>query len=134
MNKLQPDSESRFEFEQPGCLHANMDVYKWAYTFHPWVSNRIVIDTFELAHDIRILDMQASPYDVSSIGLEAVAIETGHGRAAYRERQADFARRAKNLRTRLLSELGNLHSRRFENELEQVGISDKASDRLASGS
>lgn len=30
MNRLQPSLEARMSLEQPGCVHANMDLYKWA--------------------------------------------------------------------------------------------------------
>ena len=134
LNRLQPHSESRHELEQGGCLHANMDVYKWAYSFHPWTSDSIVIDTFLLARDIRILDMQASPYDVTPLGLTAVAIETEAGRAEYRRRQLEFAERADTLRRRLIDELGRLHARRFEQQGEQVGVADERADELAARS
>ena len=29
-NRLQPTLETRHQNEQPGCIHANMDLYKWA--------------------------------------------------------------------------------------------------------
>ena len=44
--------------EQPGCLHAGMDVYKWAYKLTPAIPSELVADAFELARDIRVLDMQ----------------------------------------------------------------------------
>ena len=31
LNAVQPDLASRVVMEQPGCLHASMDIYKWAY-------------------------------------------------------------------------------------------------------
>ncbi len=37
--------------EQPGCLHATMDLYKWAYTVSPLVPAALVADAFELARD-----------------------------------------------------------------------------------
>src|SRR5699024_9447591 len=51
--------------EQPGCLHAGMDLYKWAGKLGPLIPGDLLLDTFELARDIREVDMQASPYDVS---------------------------------------------------------------------
>jgi len=35
LNRLQPTRESQPELEQPGCLHAGMDLYKWAYKLSP---------------------------------------------------------------------------------------------------
>lgn len=34
LNTLQPGSDDRVHFEQPGCLHANMDLYKCGYVAH----------------------------------------------------------------------------------------------------
>lgn len=134
LNRIQPHAESRHEHEQGGCLHANMDVYRWAYSFHPWTSDAMVVDAFLLARDIRILDMCASPYDVTSLGLTPVAIETEAGRIEYRREQLAFAQRATELRQRLLDELGRLHTRRFKGESEQIGIAHERTDALAAGS
>ena len=101
LNVLQPTRESQVELEQPGCLHANMDLYKWAYKLSPWVASELVTDCFDLARRVRVLDMQASPYDLSDLGLEPVRIETPDGRALYVERQRAFASEAAELRDRL---------------------------------
>ncbi|RMI13479.1 3-methyladenine DNA glycosylase [Cellulomonas triticagri] len=104
-NTLQPTRETQVAMEQPGCLHANMDLYKWALKLGPVVPGDLLLDCFELALAIRSTDMQASPYDVSSYGLEAVAIETPEGKAEYVRRQRDFAARSQVLRARLLAAL-----------------------------
>jgi hypothetical protein len=103
LNALQPTREAQLDLEQPGCLHAGMDLYKWAYKLSPWVASELVADCFELARDIRVLDMEASPYDLSELGHEPVRIETPEGRAAYAARQRAFAERAAPLRERLLA-------------------------------
>ena len=102
-NVLQPTREDQADLEQPGCLHANMDLYKWAYKLSPWVASELVADCFDLARRVRVLDMQASPYDLGELGLAPVAIETPEGRADYREQQAAFATEAADLRARLLA-------------------------------
>ena len=56
----------------------------------------------EIVGEIRRLDMQASPYDVSGYGEPAVPIETAEGKAVYAARQRGFAERASVLRARLL--------------------------------
>jgi hypothetical protein len=101
-NELLPTRDSQHELEQPGCLHANMDLYKWAYKLAPLVAAELVVDAFELAREIRALDMRASPYDLAALGFEPVPIETPAGRAEYAARQRDFAQRAAVLRDRLL--------------------------------
>jgi hypothetical protein len=110
LNLLQPTREDQADLEQPGCLHANMDLYKWAYKLSPWVESELVADCFELARRVRVLDMQASPYDLSALDLEPVAIETPEGRALYQERQAAFASEAQALRGQLLAAAGVIRS------------------------
>ncbi|GAA4849916.1 hypothetical protein GCM10023221_31740 [Luteimicrobium xylanilyticum] len=102
LNTERPTRETQPALEQPGCLHANMDLYKWALKLGPAVPGELLLDTFELARDVRVLDMQASPYDVSPYGLAPVAIETPEGRAEYVRRQQEFAERSVTLRARLL--------------------------------
>ncbi|HJQ47952.1 MAG TPA: 3-methyladenine DNA glycosylase [Amycolatopsis sp.] len=102
-NALQPTRETQPDLEQPGCLHANMDLYKISYKLDPFVPSELVADCFELAAEIRELDMRASPYDLSGLGYEPVRIETSAGRAEYARAQARFARRAAPLRDRLIS-------------------------------
>ncbi len=102
LNAVQPARADQVALEQPGCLHAGMDLYKWAYKLDPFVPSSLVADCFELAHDIRVLDMRASPYDLSSLGYPPVRIETAAGRAEYARRQASFAERAAPLRARLV--------------------------------
>ncbi|WP_437583478.1 3-methyladenine DNA glycosylase [Paramicrobacterium sp. CJ85] len=105
LNRLQPTRESQPELEQPGCLHAGMDVYKWAIKLGPLVPGEVLLDAFELARDIRWLDMAASPYDVSGWGAEPVAIETPEGKAEYVRQQRGFAERSNALRRRVLDAL-----------------------------
>ena len=102
LNVLQPRREDQADLEQGGCLHANMDLYKWAYKLSPWIAAELVADCFELARRVRILDMRASPYDFSGLGLTPVRIETPGGREDYVSAQRAFAQEAAGLRQRLL--------------------------------
>jgi len=88
--------------EQPGCLHANMDLYKWAVKLGPLVPGDLLLDAFELARDIRTVDMQASPYDLHDWGFSPIPIETDAGKLAYTTHQRAFADRARPLRSALL--------------------------------
>jgi hypothetical protein len=101
-NALRPTRDSQVAMEQPGCLHAGMDVYKWAFKLAPLVPSEVVGDAFDLAREIRVLDMEASPYDLRGLGYEPVPIETPEGKATYLERQRGFAERSNALRHRLL--------------------------------
>ncbi len=108
LNTLQPKSDDRPAFEQPGCLHAGMDLYKHAFRLTPMIPSDLVADCFELARDIRVLDMRAAPYDLADLGFDPVRIETAEGKAAYVEAQRSFAERGAPLRTRLLAECERL--------------------------
>jgi hypothetical protein len=101
-NRFRPTRASQVDLEQPGCLHASMDLHKWALKLGPAVPGGLALDCFSLARDVRLLDMQASPYDLSSYGLSAVAIETADGKAEYVRRQRGFTDRAAVLRARLV--------------------------------
>ncbi|WP_433537418.1 3-methyladenine DNA glycosylase [Micromonospora sp. CA-249363] len=103
LNLLNPTRETQHANEQPGCLHANMDLYKWAYKLSPLVPSELVADCFELAREIRTLDMRASPYDLAALGHPPVRVETPEGRAEYATAQRGFADRAAVLRDRLLA-------------------------------
>ena len=102
LNRLQPDLETRILLEQPGCLHANMDLYKWAAKAMPWAGSELLLDCFELAVELRDLDMRASPYDLTEWNREPVRIETAEGRRIYENAQKELAMKARPLRTRLL--------------------------------
>ena len=104
-NRLQPDLATRHDHEQPGCLHANMDLYKWAAKAMPWCGSALLIECFELAVRIRDLDMRASPYDLTAWGREAVCIETPEGRKGYENEQRELATEAQPLRERLIGRI-----------------------------
>jgi hypothetical protein len=108
LNTLAPRSEDRAAFEQPGCLHGNMDLYKTAHRLSPMVSSDLIADAFELAWDIRTLDMRAAPYDLADLGYSPVKIETADGKREYAEAQRVFADRAKPVRAALIAECERL--------------------------
>ena len=103
LNELRPTRATQAEHEQPGCLHATMDLYKWAFKLIPAVPSDLVLDCLDLARDARRLDMAASPYDVRAFGLDPVPVETAQGRAEYVVRQRALVARGAALRARLLT-------------------------------
>ena len=105
---LSPGRDDRAAYEQPACLHGNMDLYKHAFRLTPMVASDLVADCFELARDIRELDMRAAPYDLADLGFEPVRIETPEGKQEYAAAQRGFAERAAPLRDRLIDECGRL--------------------------
>lgn len=108
LNTLRPTSADRPDFEQPGCLHAGMDLYKHAFRLTPMICSDLVADCFELARDIRELDMRAAPYDLEDLGFSPIKVETAAGKAEYAEAQRGFADRGAPLRAALLAECERL--------------------------
>ena len=125
-NQLRPTRERQPAMEQPGCLHAGMDLYKWALKLGPAAPGDLLLDAFELARDIRYTDMAAAPYDVSSYGVEAVAIETPEGKAEYVRRQRGFAERGQELRARLVAVCD-----RLLNDVEREDVEREVEDGAA---
>lgn len=85
-----------------------MDLYKHAFRLSPLICSDLVADCFELAWDIRVLDMRAAPYDLADLGFAPVPIETAEGKASYVEAQRGFAERAAPLRAGLAAECERL--------------------------
>lgn len=116
LNTLRPTRETQPRFEQPACLHAGMDVYKWAAKLGPIVPGEVLLDAFVLARDIREVDMRASPYDVTGYAgadgtpLAPIAIETAAGKREYAELQRGFAECGNALRERVLAAIGAARS------------------------
>ncbi len=103
LNLLQPARADQLALEQPGCLHATMDLYKWAYKLSPAIPSELTLDCFRLARRTRELDMRASPYDLSDLGYLPVRIETADGKAEYVAAQREIAMLGQQLRKRLLA-------------------------------
>lgn len=112
LNTLNPGSATRAAFEQPGCLHATMDLYKHAHRLAGAIGSDLIADAFELAWDVRIVDMRAAPYDLSGITFDPTGepwtplpIETAAGKAEYADLQRRFADRAAPIRAALIERL-----------------------------
>lgn len=101
LNEFTPTRENQRDLEQPGCLHANMDLYKWAYKLSPALPSELIMAAFELSWRIRAMDMQASPYDLAAWGYPPIPIETAAGKADYVAHQRRFSAESAELRERL---------------------------------
>lgn len=104
-NTLRPTLLEREDHEQPGCIHATMDLYKWAYKSMPWISSELLREALFLALRAREIDMRASPYDLSAWGHPPIFIETPEGRKEYQQHQMDLMAAGKVLRARILTAL-----------------------------
>ncbi len=107
-NATTPTRAGQVRDEQPGCLHAGMDLYRWAALFTPFVASELVADCFAHARAIREVDMRASPYDLARLGYRPIRVETAEGRSEYVRHQRRFAEQGASLRRRLLTVLDGL--------------------------
>ena len=108
-NELQPRSDSRLETEQRGCIHVNMDLYKWGYKFYPWVGSDLIAKAFEVCVFAREVDMRASPYDVRELDMDPIPVETPDGARQLLEYQREIAVRADSVRAELIGDLERLY-------------------------
>ena len=104
LNRTALTRPDAIDHDQPGCVHANMDLYKFAYKLAPFVSAEVTAEAFLLAIRARELDMRASPYDLRSYGFEPIRIETRDGREEYVRRQREVADAAIPVRDKLRAE------------------------------
>lgn len=107
-NKFELNRNKFAEMEQPGCLHTNMDLYKWAFKMYPWISSDMIRRAFELAVETRVMDMKASPYDLRDRGLEPIKIETAEGRKEYMKKQQAIFEKSQPIRRQLIKEYRQL--------------------------
>jgi hypothetical protein len=102
-NRVALTREGSAEHDQPGCLHANMDLYRFAYKVAPFCPSDVLADAFELAAAAREVDMRASPYNLSGYGYAPIPMETRAGREEYVELQHGLYRRGVPVRERVLA-------------------------------
>lgn len=108
MNKFELSREKFHETEQPGCIHSNMDLYKWAFKMYPWIPSSLILEAFELAVEARFIDMQASPYDLRDQGLEPIKIETDSGRKEYKQKQEMIFEKGLPIRSKIIDVMNRL--------------------------
>lgn len=104
LNSIQPTSDDRSLNDQFGCVHFNMDLFKWCYKLHPWISSELTWGCFLLAVEARELDMRASPYDLRALGYEPIPIETPEGKLDYQNQQKTIGSKARILAEQFLNE------------------------------
>ena len=107
-NALELSRERQIDHEQPGCLHAGMDLYRACLKLLPLLPGELTLACFELALRARELDMAAGPYDLRDFGYRPVTVETSAGRAEYVRRQSELAESAAELRKELMTRLRRL--------------------------
>jgi hypothetical protein len=110
LNEGRPTRAAQPQLEQPGCLHAAMDLYKFSFWFAPLVASDLIMDCFENASRARELDMRASPYDMAPFGLEPIRVETSEGRREFAVEQGGLMAATGPLRMRLARVLVSLRT------------------------
>ena len=93
--------QTQLDHEQPACVHANMDLLRYALRLTPFVDAALIGDALDVALQARDLDIRASPYLLA--GAAPVEVETTAGRKEYVRRQAAVHDAAAPVRDRLLA-------------------------------
>jgi hypothetical protein len=106
----------QIELEQPGCVHATMDLLKMALKLQPFCDAELLRRVLEVALEARELDVAASPYDASEYGVGVVPVETSEGRLEYKRRQQALMKKADPIRRELLKAYDNFIMLAFDNE------------------
>jgi hypothetical protein len=101
------------DYDQPGCIHTNMDLYRFAYKIAPFCPADVLADAFEVARAAREVDMRASPYDLNSYGFAPIEIESRAGREEYIDLQRDLSIRSAPVRARIAAVYQILLAERF---------------------
>jgi hypothetical protein len=79
-----------------------MDLLKLCLRLSPFCDAVLLQRVLEISLAARKLDIAASPYDLSSYGVDAVPVETSEGRAQYKKEQISLMRAAEPVREDLL--------------------------------
>ena len=110
-SRVKTSPSLRTKNEQAGCVHTNLDLFKYALRLFPFASSELVADALELAIRARELDMRASPYDLSSVDvtelrydfdLTPILIETESGRTKFKNLTMDLYRDSLPIRDRII--------------------------------
>lgn len=105
---------SQIDHDQPGCIHVAMDLFKYAYSLYPFISSDSLRSCLEIAIEARLIDMRASPYDVSGYDVckQPIPVETMEGKREYIAAQEDLYKKSQQVRLDLL--------RGYQNVVESI--------------
>jgi len=146
------ERQDQLELEQPGCVHAHMDLLKIALRIKPYCDPSLLLEILGVALRARALDVGASPYDCSAysggtssnnsddentnaktnaIPITIIPIETPEGRSTYRTLQSKLMDEAECVRTNLLANYEAFGALTFcADQLEQA-MSGPSDERFA---
>jgi hypothetical protein len=96
-------------------MHAGINLYsRITVRLSPLIPSDLVLKAFELAWNIRNLNMRAAPYDFIGLKLDhgggwsPVKVEMAEGKREYQRQQVGFSERARPIRQRLIEECERL--------------------------
>ena len=121
----------QLRLEQPGCVHAHMDLLKMTLRLQPFVDPSLLRSVLDVALESRKLDVAASPYDATAYGVGVVPIETAEGRWEYRKQQVELMERADPVRRQLLRAYDLLLSLAFDESVVERAQTRAAPERFA---
>ncbi|WP_124053886.1 3-methyladenine DNA glycosylase [Arcanobacterium ihumii] len=108
LNMVRPTYETVLDYEQPGCIHVNMDLLRACIQLGPLIPGELLLESYDLARRARTIDMAASPYNCEAIGLKPILIETTEGKAEYIRAQQELAETARPIRAKVLDILSSV--------------------------
>lgn len=98
--------KTQTQYEQGGCIHATMDLFKYAFTLYPFCNAELLRKTLHLALAARKIDMRSSPYEVSEYLSEEekapLRVETVEGRRKFAVEQESLYHRSMPVRAALI--------------------------------
>jgi hypothetical protein len=102
---LLPQRSEQLQLEQPGCVHAQMDLLKSCLRLQPFGDCTLLQHVLAVALESPKLDVGDSPYDASSQRylIVPIPIETSEGRKSYRSRQIALMTASQPLRSELIA-------------------------------
>jgi hypothetical protein len=121
----------QLRLEQPGCVHAHMDLLKMTLRLQPFVDPTLLRDVLDIALASRRLDVAASPYDATAYGVDVVPIETAEGRGEYRRQQLQLMERADPVRRELLRAYDLFLRMAFDGSIIERAQTRAAAERFA---
>lgn len=124
--------------EQPGCVHAHMDLLKIALRIKPYCDPSLLVDVLRVALASRTLDVGASPYDCTAYSgdnegtpIRVIPVETTEGRALYKNLQTELMAKAEVVRKRLLMNYEAFGMLAFSNDQLETARNDPSDERFA---
>jgi hypothetical protein len=98
----EPNRSTQALNEQPGCVHAHMDLLFYALRLGPFIPSDLFRQCLQCAMDSRAVDVRATPYAVP----DPICVETVAGRKEYAKAQEELFERAKPVRRKLIEAYG----------------------------